>query len=381
MKTTAGFGEPLPGLYIHFPFCLSKCLYCDFYSQTNLAHVAAFLAAAAKEMSLYRDLFSRFDTVYLGGGTPSLLSQNEIAFLWQKINENFSLEKDSEITIEVNPGDGICSYSNLRDLGFNRINLGVQSFSDATLSFLGRRHDAANGLRAIEDAREAGFENIGIDLIYGTPTETCDAFLASLALAADLPITHISCYQLTIEENTPLKKRLTAGEFNLPTEDEQLGFFMNISIYLEDLGFTHYEISNFARGESHQSSHNSKYWRHIPYLGIGCGAHSLWGNKRWWNPPSLKDYLENLSRDVLPAAAPETLNEDQLRLETIYLGLRTRRGIDPALFTQTYGKEIISANNAVLARLVNEGLLISEGETIRPTRRGMALADSLAILL
>lgn len=286
MNAAGCSNKSLPGLYIHFPFCLAKCPYCDFYSQTDLALIPAFLKAAAKEMIQYRTLFPRFDTVYLGGGTPSLLGRDGLDFLWQKINENFSLASDSEVTIEMNPGDGIIPYGKLLDLGFNRINLGVQSFNDSTLNFLGRRHDAAHGTRAIAAAREAGFENIGIDLIYGAPTETCEDFLGSLTLAADLPVTHLSCYQLTVEKNTPLNSRLAAGEFRLPPESEESTFFYEISRCLEERGFLHYEISNFARGQCHESRHNSKYWRHIPYLGIGCGAHSFLGNKRWWNPPS-----------------------------------------------------------------------------------------------
>ncbi|MDI6726071.1 MAG: radical SAM family heme chaperone HemW [Smithellaceae bacterium] len=370
---------PLPGLYIHIPFCRGKCPYCDFYSSTELGLVDGFLAGAAREMDQFREMFPLVDTVYLGGGTPSVLGMDKLSFLWRQITDKFILTGRTEVTIEVNPGDDL-PYPRLLDIGFNRINLGVQSFSNKTLEFLGRRHNVTLALRSIEEAHRAGFNNIGIDLIYGTPTEDLADFLCSLTLAASLPITHLSCYQLTLEKDTPLCRRRQAGEFELPGEEAQRSFFLETSRGLEGLGFSHYEVSNFAKGEIHESRHNRKYWRHLPYLGIGPGAHSFLGNRRWWNPPDLEQYLSGLARGEAPAMEGENLSPEELLTETIYLGLRTKRGIDLGKIKTDYHRDLWEEKKEVLQGLLRDGLLIKEGERLSPTREGMALADSLALL-
>ena len=277
-----------PGLYVHIPFCLSKCPYCDFYSSTSLSALPRFLDALFQEMSTYRGRFNPFDTVYVGGGTPSLLGSQQLENLLIKIRDTFDLISNAEITVETNPADLNQPYlESLREIGINRINIGVQSFDQETLRFLGRRHSLKQAVSAIEASRNAGFHNMGLDLIYGIPGQTIDSWLDTLKQAVASSPEHLSCYQLTLEPRTPLGKRLNAGEFSIPGEELQVEFFMKTSQFLEDAGYIHYEVSNFAKGIEFASRHNQKYWDHSPYLGLGPAAHSFRDNRRWWNHRSI----------------------------------------------------------------------------------------------
>jgi oxygen-independent coproporphyrinogen-3 oxidase len=238
----------IPGLYIHIPFCLSKCHYCNFYSETSLKNLSSYTQALDREMALYEQRFRNFDTVYIGGGTPSILKAEEIADILRSIKRYFSLSKGSEITIEANPGDLDSDFlRSLRHWGVNRINIGVQSFDDDILDFLGRRHSSRGAVDAIENTYNEGFANVGLDLIYGIPGQTINKWMGTLAKAISFKPEHISCYQLTIEASTHLGKRLSNGEIILPDEDMQYDFFIKTSERLEDEGYVHYEISNFAK--------------------------------------------------------------------------------------------------------------------------------------
>ncbi len=371
----------LAGLYVHLPFCASKCRYCDFYSTTDLLLIPDFLEALAREMALNQDDSRLFDTIYLGGGTPSVLSIPELAGLWRGIKKYFPMAKESEITIEVNPGDGDLSYfQELKRLGFNRINLGAQSFNDRTLSFLRRRHSAHEARTAAEIAARAGFDRIGLDLIYGSPGEDISAWRETLDIALRLPATHLSCYQLTPAEDTPLKKMLDKGLFALPEEQAALDLFLTTAEILGEAGFDHYEVSNFARGDIYRSRHNQKYWRHVPYLGLGPSAHSFDGERRLWNTSSLNGYLGCVKNGERPPGGSEVLSRQERELETIYLGLRTKDGIDLKSFRRRFQRDLLAGKEEVAARLEREGLVMITGDSLRPTGKGLALADSLALL-
>ena len=210
----------IPGLYIHIPFCIRKCGYCDFYSVTSRSAIPDYLEALFKEMTMYRGDFDPFDTVYVGGGTPSLLSSEQGKAVLSEIRSNFDLAPDSEITLEANPADLTLSFlESLREIGVNRLNIGVQSFDQEILDFLGRRHSVAQGVSAIQDARQAGFRNLGVDLIYGVPGQQVTSWLETLDQAVGFEPEHLSCYQLTVEPHTPLGKRYGQKEFSLPSED------------------------------------------------------------------------------------------------------------------------------------------------------------------
>ena len=373
--------DKIPGLYIHIPFCLSKCDYCDFYSVTSVSAVPDFLHALFREMDLYRNRFQLFDTVYIGGGTPSLLSPRELDEILASIRENFRLLSDPEITIEANPADLSRSLlDSIRGSGINRINVGVQSFDESVLRFLGRRHSVKQAFSAIEVSRKAGFDNIGLDLIYGVPGQDIDSWLNTLRQAIVLSPEHISCYQLTLEPRTPLGRRYQAGELIVPEEDLQYQFFVKTSEFLEDAGYIHYEVSNFARKEELASRHNQKYWDHSTFLGLGPSAHSFLRNRRWWNHRSLDRYLASVNAGNLPVEETETLTMEQLRLEALSLGLRTKKGVSLHGFKNQYHYDLLTEKKKILARLEEEGFISVEGDRLHPTRTGLAIADSLALI-
>jgi len=256
----------------------------------------------------------------------------------------------------------------------------VQSFQDRILSFLGRRHNARQSLEAIEYAHYAGFRHIGLDLIYAIPNQSRETWLSDLQQAIAMPVDHLSCYQLTIDAATPFAMRLAAKDFSLPGEEEQADFFTNTSLFLTDHGYHHYEISNFAKNDAAMSRHNAKYWDHTPYLGLGPGAHSFDGKTRWSNPSSLQAYGEQINNGICPAINHEELTREQLYLEKLFLGFRTRRGIDIGAFNATLCADILEEKKEILARLGKDGLLVIEDGFIRPTLSGMALADQLALI-
>ena len=377
--------EKIPGLYIHIPFCLSKCHYCDFYSLTSISAIPAFLDALFKEMEMYRNRFNPFDTVYIGGGTPSLLSPQQLESVLVNVRENFNLisnpEITPEITIETNPADLNRSFlESMREIGINRINIGVQSFDEKALDFLGRRHSVKQAISAIEASRKAGFHNIGLDLIYGVPAQDIESWLDTLKQAVAFSPEHISCYQLTLETKTPLGIRYQAGEFSLPGEELQHEFFMKTSELLEDAGYIHYEVSNFALGTKYTSRHNQKYWDHSPYLGLGPSAHSFQDNQRWWNHRSLDQYLAAINAGNLPIEETETLTMEQLRLEALYLGLRTKKGIFLQDFKNQYHYDLFTEKKEILTKLEEEGFISIQNGYLYPTQTGLAIADSLSLI-
>ena len=370
-----------PGLYIHIPFCLSKCLYCDFYSSTSISAVPDFLNTLFKEMEMYRNRFNPFDTVYIGGGTPSLLRPQQLESILISVQKNFDLISTPEITVETNPADlDQSSLESMREIGINRINIGVQSFDEKILNFLGRRHSVKQAISAVEASRKAGFHNIGLDLIYGVPAQDIDSWLDTLKHAVAFSPEHISCYQLTLESKTPLGIRYQAGEFSLPGDELQYEFFVKTSEFLEDAGYIHYEVSNFALGAKYTSRHNQKYWDHSPYLGLGPSAHSFRGNRRWWNHHSLDQYLAAINTGNLPIEETEILTMEQLRLEALYLGLRTKKGVSLQDFENRYDYDLFTEKKETLDKLKEEGFISLRDGHLYPTQTGLAIADSLSLI-
>lgn len=376
--------DELPGLYIHIPFCLRKCVYCDFYSLTDLTLIPDFLAALRREMSLKKDFKRAFDTVYIGGGTPSVLTPADLERLIGDLLTAFTITPGAEITVEANPGDMTAGrLAALRRAGVNRLNIGCQSFDDDSLAFLGRRHRARQAVNAIRMSRDAGFNHLGIDLIYGLPSPHGDAFanwLATLRTALSFRPEHLSCYQLTVETDTPLADLCRKSEIALPDIDLQSLYFSRTTEILEEAGYQHYEVSNFALGDRFHSRHNSKYWNHTPYLGLGPAAHSFDGRQRRWNHRSVCAYLKDLAAGKPPVADSELLSDEQLRLEALFLGLRTRRGIDLAEFKRRYDQDLLVEKGEILRKLAEDNLVEIRDGFLIPTRAGMAVADSLALL-
>jgi putative oxygen-independent coproporphyrinogen III oxidase len=363
-----------PGLYVHIPFCRTKCPYCDFYSVTSLSSIPDWLDAIKRETLLYRDRFSRFDSLYLGGGTPSLLMEHNLASLVDSLKSNFSITDDAEFTVEMNPDDITSDQVPFfRKLGVNRISLGVQSFDDQELRFLKRRHTAGQAAKALGAFKGAGFAKVGVDLMYGLPGQTQSSWLKTLEQSVSFEPEHISCYQLTIHESTPFGRLKAKGELNMPGDEDESVFFILTSDFLQEKGYLHYEISNFARGEENLCRHNLKYWRRTPYLGLGPSAHSYQGGARWWNLPDIDAYCRALVRGKSPVAGAETLTAEQVYLETLLLGFRTRDGVNREFFRDRPGTE------EVLRHLRQAGLVQVVGERVVPTVRGFLMADSLSL--
>lgn len=371
-----------PGLYVHVPFCQSKCPYCDFYSVTSLDLISAYLEALEREALFYKDSFASFDTLFLGGGTPSLLDTPQLTALLAGLGRNFHFAPDAEITLEANPDDITAEKLALwRDRGVNRLSLGVQSLNEGELRFLGRRHTARQARGALTLAREAGFANLGVDLIYGLPGQRPETWVQTLEAVLKFHPEHLSCYQLTLGEDTPLGRRAARGELTPLGEEAERDFFLRIAQFLTGRGYIHYEVSNFARERPQAGSlchnycrHNLKYWRHVPYLGLGPGAHSFDGRRRWWNFPSVEEYCSLLNGGAGAVAGAETLTPAQLRLEALCLGFRTREGVSLELL----GRE--PRRQAVLAALERNGLVRLTADRAVPTLQGLVVADRLPLM-
>lgn len=369
------------GLYIHIPFCLSKCGYCSFYSIKSINLIPEYIKALKREIEFYNYYFQSFDTIYIGGGTPSLLTAKQLDEIFIALNKFYKIKSPAEITIEVNPGDVSADYfQSLRSLGINRLNIGIQSFNDNLLKFLGRRHSAKDAVEAIDAARTAGFTDVGFDLIYGVHHQDIKLWKRTLQKALSFSPAHISCYQLSLEAKAPLHKKYGAEGIKLPEEEQQAKFFLTTSEELENAGYIHYEVSNFARNEILKSKHNMKYWQHVPYLGLGPAAHSFLNNKRWWNKPSVKNYLREIAEGNMPTENAEELTAEQLQLETLFLGLRTKDGIDLERYKTKYGADLLVDKKTIIEALIKQKLMELKNGFLMPTRSGMAVADSLALI-
>jgi oxygen-independent coproporphyrinogen-3 oxidase len=374
-------------LYIHFPFCIRKCLYCDFNSLAgSKISPGEYVACLLKEMELQRQRLSGVlsaKTLYFGGGTPSLLDPRLIGLIIEAAGRFFGLVADAEITIEANPGtvtrEKLAAY---RLAGVNRLSIGMQSFSERMLSRLGRAHTARESLDAYTFARDAGFANIGIDLIHSLPGEDLDIWLADLDQAVLLKPEHISAYGLTIEAGTPFHAMEQRGELALPCEETAAGMFERTSEVLRQAGYEHYEISNFTL-PGFRSRHNQVYWQRGSYLGFGAGAHSFLmsppASMRWKNPDLPESYMQSLADGALPGEELSAVTEREAMGETLFLGLRMLEGVDPGKFREEFGVTLQEAYPAGIRGLLADGLLEQEQGRIRLSRRGLILANQVFI--
>jgi len=371
-----------PGLYVHIPFCRTKCPYCNFYSITDTSTVQNYIDALKGEMALYVDSTLTYDTIYVGGGTPSILTAEQLFEIFDTIMAVFSIAEGSEITIEANPGDIDGDFASfLVHSPVNRINVGVQSFSDDILAYLGRRHSAKKAISALDRLIDEGCANIGLDLIYGIPGQGIDLWKNTLAQALLFSPAHLSCYELTVEPETPLGMHLAQGDTPLPEEDEMYDFFMTTTDILKCAGYVHYEVSNFASTERFVSRHNRKYWSHTPYLGLGSAAHSFFGNMRWWNHRSVKRYIADAMNGRPPIESNETLDSDALIFEALFLGLRTAEGVDLYELNARFQVDLLKKNRSKINALYKNGFIEIERGRIRPTDRGLAIADYISTFL
>jgi len=377
-------GTCLPtGIYIHVPFCLRRCRYCDFFSTEKTDLIDGFVEACTKEIAMAVVDSPDVDSIYFGGGTPSLLSPSRVALLLDVLSGFVNLAPDTEITLEANPGTvDLNSLKGYRLAGVNRLNLGVQSFDDGVLDFLGRIHTGGAAMEAIDMARRAGFDNLGIDLIYGMAGQTSGMWEADLAKAVSACPEHVSCYMLTVEGDTEFAALERQGRTVCLDDGQVAGLFLQTVVFLENAGWRQYEISNFARPASgscrdFRSRHNSKYWSFHPYLGLGPSAHSFdGGRKRSWNHGSLEKYLATVSRGRLPGQGREVLTTEQRFLERVYLGLRTCSGLDLIGLKHDF-PDLFPAFSRALDVITRQDLAGQDGRYLRLNLKGMLRLDGI----
>ena len=371
------------GIYIHIPFCKKKCRYCDFYSITGLSQAPSFIRALVQEMDMICTAPLLFDTLYLGGGTPSLLKAEVIDSIIDAVRNRFKFLKDAEITVEVNPG--AVTFGQLKTYhraGANRINIGVQSFDQSNLDFLGRIHTADDAIYVLNASRKAGFENIGLDLIYGIPGQTVTSWLADLVKAVEFAPEHLACYMLTYEPKTPLSIARKKGGFNPLSKKIVFDLFETTLTFLTTNGYEQYEISNFSKkviGSPglRRSRHNQKYWSAVPYLGLGPSAHSFCSPKRQWNHRSVRRYINDLNNGVLPIMGQEVLTRSQRMIEAFYLGLRRKNGISFESFNQAFGVDFEQVIGDVIPDLEEKGLIKADQHHFALSQKGLLFLDSI----
>ena len=378
----------MAGLYLHVPFCTRRCTYCDFYFVTTRTSHASFVQALCAELGYYAAEYGRrepIETIYFGGGTPSLLALDDVAQILQAIYDGYDASAVEETTFEMNPEGADLDYlRGLRGLGIDRLSIGVQSFFADDLAFMNRSHTAEEAEAVVPLVREAGFDNFSLDLIFGLPEQPEEYWAANLQKAIRLEAPHLSTYGLTIEEKTPLAKQVQRG-LVVPAGDEAMearyAFTMG---YLRQHGYEHYEISSFAR-PGRRARHNSLYWRHANYLGFGPSAHSFWKGGltassalRWSNVRNLKRYEALLAGRQAPLEAKERLGLDDLAGEHILLALRTSDGLDLEHLQTRYGVDLLFEKTGELAELEREGYIepIRSGR-VRLTDRGRLVCDAV----
>ncbi|MDO5656159.1 MAG: radical SAM family heme chaperone HemW [Flavobacteriaceae bacterium] len=365
-------------LYIHIPYCKQQCSYCNFHFSTVFKTKSQMLAAICKEMQLRQhQITTPLQTIYLGGGTPSILNINELGRIFNQIENLFEIENKAEITIEANPDD--LNAQKLKELlptPINRFSIGVQSFFDEDLALMNRAHTVQQAESSVKRVQDAGFENITIDLIYGSPTTTDQMWKTNLQKAIELNVPHISSYALTIEPKTMLHHQIKTGKQKNIDESNQFNQFHLLSETLVLHGFEHYEISNFAK-PGFQSKHNSAYWKGHPYIGIGPSAHSFSDKSRSWNIANNSLYIEKINQGQTPSEI-ETLSETEIANELTMIGLRTNYGIDITKIEQLiFGKELEDWHQNA-KKLIQEGKLILHENQIKLAPEFRFFADGIA---
>lgn len=363
------------GIYIHIPFCRQKCLYCDFASYAGHEDDrAAYIEALEKEMRarvpLALERWGAPRTVYLGGGTPTALQPEQMADLLDALVEALHGAPVEEWTVEANPGTVDLSYlSMLHEKGVNRLSFGVQSFDDALLRRIGRIHTAKQAEQAVRFAKQAGFSNLSLDLMYGLPGQTLPMLQESVEQALALAPTHISIYGLQVEEGTPFAAMREQGRLHLPDDEAAEAMYDYMTETLPARGYARYEISNFAQ-PGFESRHNLSYWQNVPYLGLGAAAHSYLDGRRTENEADLSRYIEDMRRGVSPAREEEPRTRSIAMEEFAFLALRTARGISRKAFLETFGVALESVYAAPIAGMEQKGLLVSEGDRVHLTKQG-----------
>ncbi len=380
------------GLYLHIAFCKTKCPYCDFNTYAGMAGlIPRYLGALATQCaSLWRAIPASIDdsekerievaTIFFGGGTPSLVPVEDLERILCAIGGSANVDPRAEVTLEANPNDVSPPYlRGLRQIGFNRLSIGIQSFDDRMLDVLGRRHDANSAVSAFESARVAGFDNVSIDLMFGLPGQTVELWRKTLSKAIALRPEHLSLYNLTIEEGTPFHEWEAQGKISLPTNDAHADMYEIAMDVLAAGGYEQYEISNWARRDraDFRSRHNLRYWRNEPYIGLGAGAHSYYADLRFSNLRDPRRYVEMVESRTSTIDWIERIDPGLEMAETAMLGLRLNDGLSQGEFLRRFGRLIIDVFPEAMARSVELGLVTANDDRVRLTRRGRMLGNEV----
>lgn len=368
----------MAGIYLHIPFCKRRCIYCDFFSTTENERKEAYIQALTHELKLRKDYLNgeHIHTIYFGGGTPSQLEKKDFIQLFDTIYKVYPVSPQAEITLEANPDDLTPEYiTMLRSLPFNRLSMGIQTFKEDTLRLLHRRHTAAQAQQAYQHCREAGFQNISIDLMYGLPGETLEDWKKDLQTAVHMHPEHISAYHLIYEEGTPLWKLREAHKVEETDEDLSVSLFKELIHTLKANGYEHYEISNFCLPGYH-SRHNSSYWTGEKYLGCGPSAHSYDGNSRQWNVSSLSQYIQGIQEEV-PDQEKEELDLYTRYNDFIITRLRTAYGIPTNILKETFGNALYNYCMRMASPHLKQELLTYDNHILKLTEKGIFISDGI----
>ncbi|OIQ61555.1 oxygen-independent coproporphyrinogen-III oxidase-like protein YqeR [Moorella thermoacetica] len=377
----AGFVNKASHIYIHIPFCARKCNYCDFisYPEQSPEVMAVYCHRLEEEMELAAGTWQPGPavTVFLGGGTPTILPAGLLERILVAVERNIDRQPGAEVSVEANPGTiTLEKLRVLRSAGVNRLSLGVQSFDDRLLKAMGRIHRRRDIYQAYHLARRAGFANINLDLIFGLPGQTLENWQATLKEALALQPEHLAAYSLQVEENTPWGRLAATGNLNLPGEELELAMYQEAREMLAAAGYQQYEISNFAR-PGYRCRHNLTYWLNLPYLGLGAAAASSWQGERWQNYSNLEQYGAALSAGQLPRAEIEVTTPRQQMAETMFMGLRLLAGVNLQAFRQRFGKDAREVYAGEMERLLRAGLVEVQGYHLKLTERGLPLANEV----
>ncbi len=369
----------MAGIYIHIPFCKQKCIYCNFFSLASNKYRQVFTETLLKEIRIQKDYLGNetIETIYFGGGTPSLLDTNEISLILNELSKHHNIDKAAEITLEANPDDLTkAKVAELKKTNINRLSIGIQSFSDTDLRYLRRMHNSRQAYVAVKLAQDTGFQNITADLIYGIPSLSNAGWEQNLIAAFELQVPHISAYSLTVEQKTILSNFIQTRR--LPPVDESLSIkhYETLLKLMGENNYIHYEISNFCR-KGFISKHNSNYWEQKKYLGLGPSAHSYDGNSRQWNISNLTQYIDSVKNKNVVPYVKEILSEQQKYNEYVMTSLRTMWGCDMKYIEDTFGKEML---NYFLSQLpdVHKQFLKENNRIIYLSDKGKLFADKIA---
>lgn len=369
----------MAGIYVHIPFCKKACHYCNFHFSVSLKNKNGFIAALLKEIALQENYLQQetIHTIYFGGGTPSLLDETDLQQIFQQLNRHFTIAPHAEITLEANPDDVTAEKLHAwQTAGINRLSIGIQSFFEKDLAWMNRAHNASQARNCITLAQQAGLGNLSIDLIYGTPGLTDDEWHRNVSTALELNIPHVSCYALTVEPGTALQKMIAQHKKEPVITDHQATQFGLLMDWLQQAGYEHYEISNFAR-PGHRSRHNAAYWSGAKYLGLGPSAHSFNGTSRQWNVANNALYIQQLNQDIVPFEA-EQLTATQHLNEYIMTSLRTMEGLDLKRIEQKFGETARRQLEKSSRAFMKTGKLVLNDAAMQLTKEGKLFADGIA---